>query len=429
MQQWTKVMGALALAWGGVTGVCAEAPAADPPAASLFSGRFQDFERTSGKVVGVYVPNWEPVTLIDRLPGHSVTHLLYAFLRVCGPGQLPKDEARCEGKGEHQIAAGPIDQRFDEAFQRFKARAPHVKVLASVGGWGGSDPFFHFANDAGRRARFTASVVDFLRRHPGFDGVDIDWEHPTTNGSANGVALGNPADGRGYAELMHSLRRAVDALSAETGRPYLVTTAINTNAALVDKIDYRDAAKSLDLVFMMTYDFYGPWTATAGHHTALRSRNEQAGDSVEAGLRTMLKAGVPAGKLVAGVAMYGRGFSGVTPPAAGAGFNGTKREGVYAGADGSLAYREIATRYLDRSGAARRGWHLVADGQGESWALWSPADRLYMGYDDPRGVLRKGRFAVKEGLAGVFAWELSQDNGDLLNAMNLGVGHLPLRAR
>lgn len=427
--QWTKVMGAWALAWVGVLVAQAATPvAADPPAASLFSGRFQDFERTSGKVVGVYVPNWEPVTLIDRLPSHSVTHLLYAFLRVCGPGQLPSDEPRCEGKGEHQIATGPIDKRFDEAFQRFKVRAPHVKVLASVGGWGGSDPFFHFANEAGRRARFTASVVDFLRHHPGFDGVDIDWEHPTTNGSANGVALGSPADGRGYAELMHALRKAVDALSAETGRPYLVTTAINTNAALVDKIDYRDAAKSLDLVFMMTYDFYGPWTATAGHHTALRSRDEKAGDSVEAGLRTMVKAGMPAGKLVAGVAMYGRGFTGVTPPAAGAGFNGTKREGVYAGADGSMTYREIAARYLDRSGGARRGYRLLVDPQGESWALWNPADRLYMGYDDPRGVLRKGRFAVKEGLAGVFAWELSQDNGDLLNAMNLGVGHLPLRA-
>lgn len=431
--QMTKLKGVFGLAMGlwlagaGTAAQAAPAAAGDPPAASLFSGRFLDFERTSGKVVGVYVPSWEPVTLIDRLPAHSVTHLLYAFLRVCGPGQLPKDEPRCEGKGEHQIATGPIDQQFDQAFQRFKARAPHAKVLASVGGWGGSDPFFHFANEAGRRARFAASVVDFLRKHPGFDGVDIDWEHPTTNGSANGVALGSPADGRGYAELMHTLRKAVDGLSAETGRPYLVTSAINTNAALVEKIDYRDAAKSLDLVFMMTYDFYGPWTATAGHHAALRSRGGGA-DSVEAGLRTMLKAGVPADKLVVGVAMYGRGFTGVTPPASGASFNGSKREGVYAGADGSLTYREIAARYLDRSGAARRGYRLVADAQAESWALWNPADRLYMGYDDPRGVWRKGRFAVKEGLAGVFAWELSQDNGDLLNAMNLGVGHLPLRA-
>lgn len=420
--QWMTLAAAAALSLA--TAAQAAAPP-EPPPAALFSGRFLDFERTSGKVVGVYVPQWEPPALVDKLPGHAVTHLLYAFLRVCGPGQLPKDEPRCEGKGEHALATGPIEQRFDEAFLRLKARAPHVKVLASVGGWGGSDPFFHFANEAGRRARFAASVADFLRRHPGFDGIDIDWEHPTTNGSANGVALGTPADGRGYAELMHTLRRTLDGLSAETGRPYLVTTAINPASALVDKIDYRDAAKSLDLVFMMTYDYYGPWTATAGHHTALRSRDAQADDSVAAGLRNLQKAGVPKDKLVAGVAMYGRGFTGVTPPAAGAGFNGVRREGVFAGADGSLPYREIAARYLDRSGQARPGWRLVAEPERGAWALWHPANRLYMGYDDPRGVWRKGRFVVEEGLAGIFAWELSQDNGDLLNAMNLGVGHLP----
>ncbi len=52
--------------------------------------------------------------------------------------------------------------------------------------------------------------------------------------------------------------------------------------------------------------------------------------------------------------------------------------------------------------------------------------KLMMGYDDPRAVLAKGQFVLKRGLAGIFAWELSQDNGDILNAMNLGVGHLPL---
>lgn len=410
--------------WG--VGMGTAAAAGDPPASALFSGRFMDFERSSAKVVGVYVPNWEPVALVDGLSGQNVTHLLYAFLHVCGAGQLEKDAPRCEGKGEHQLAESAIDQSFDDAFQRLKKRASHVKVLASVGGWGGSDPFFHFANDPAKRARFTASVADFLRRHPGFDGVDIDWEHPTSNGSANGVALGAPADGQGYADLMQALRKAVDTLSAETGRPYLVTSAINTTKSLVDKINYRDAAKAMDLVFMMSYDYYGPWTPKAGHHTALRAAGDGLEDSLSGGLKTMLAAGVPAAKLVAGVAMYGRGFTGVVPPSAKAtSFNGSKRDGVFAGADGSVIYRDIASRYLDKQGQGRSGYRVVYDPQGEAYALWNPATRFYLGYDDPRAVLRKGRFAVGQGLAGVFAWELSQDNGDLLNAMNLGVGHVP----
>ncbi|MGM9486444.1 glycoside hydrolase family 18 protein [Ideonella sp. YS5] len=403
-------------------GVAAAEP---PPSSALFTGRPHDFERSSDKVVGVYVPSWQPVALVDGLPGGSVTHLLYAFLRICGPGQQDKDAPACAGKSEHQLAERPIDASFDEAFARLKKRAPHVKVLASVGGWGGSDPFFHLANEPARRERFAASVAEFLRRHPAFDGVDIDWEHPTSNGSANGVALGTPADGQGYADLMRTLRKTLDALSAETGRPYLVTSAINTNAALVSKINYREAAKSLDLVFLMTYDYFGPWTAQAGHHSALRERGDGRDSSLAGGVKTMLDAGVPAAKLVAGVAMYGRGFTGVVPPAKGAGFNGVKRDGVYAGADGSVPYREIATRYLDAQGNARAGYQLVTDPAAGSWALWHPKNHLYLGYDDPRGVWLKGRFARDQGLAGVFAWELSQDNGDLLNAMNLGLGNLP----
>ncbi len=421
--------GAMRAGLGVVLGwLAAWAVAAAPPPATgpLFGGRFPPFERSGTRVVGVYVPNWEPVGLVDGLDGHLVTHLIYAFLHLCGPGQDAADAARCEGKVPGELAGAPADDRFDEAFVRLKARAPHVRVLASVGGWAHSDPFYHFANEPAGRARFAASVVGFLRGHPGFDGVDIDWEHPTSNGSANGVALGSPADGQGYADLMHTLRRALDGLAAETGRSYLLTSAVNTDAGLVARIDYREAAKALDLVFMMSYDFYGPWTPAAGHHAALRSRGD-GGDSLAGGLRALLAAGVPAAKLVAGVAMYGRGFSGVQPPAAGQGFNGRPRQGVFPGADGAMPYREIAARYLDARGRGRAGFALVHDAQAGSYALWNRHERLYLGYDDPRAVIAKGQFARQQGLAGLFAWELSQDNGDLLHAMNLGLGQRPRR--
>lgn len=394
---------------------------------ALFGSRPLAFERRGGRVVGVYVPGWEAPSLLDRLMPGSVTHVLHAFMPVCGPGQKLADPSQCNARSAFELGA-LLDVRYDAAYAQLKRRVPGVLVLASVGGWGGSDPFFHFANDAPRRAVFVASCVAFLHRHPAFDGIDIDWEHPTSNGAANGIALGSPADGAGYAELMHDLRRALDALAAETGRRYLVTSAINTTTALVQKIDYRRAAQALDLVFMMSYDYHGPWTASAGHHTRLRSGATHGDASLVAGTQTMLAAGVPARKLVAGVAMYARGFSGVTAATKPQDLDGAPREGVYPGDDGSLPYREIAANYLDAQGHARRGYTLLHDAATDSYALWNPHSRLYLGYDDPRAVLAKGRFALEQGLAGVFAWELSQDNGDLLNAMNLGVGHRAIRS-
>ncbi len=381
------------------------------------------FERTSAKVVGVYVPMWESTAVVDRIKPGSVTHLLYAFLRLCGPGQLPKDAPKCEGKKDFELTSAGVEKRFDAAFTRLKAREPQVQVLASVGGWGGSDGFFHLANDPARRAVFTASAVQFLREHPGFDGIDIDWEHPGDNGASNGVQLGSPADGQGYADLMHDLRRALDQLTAETGRPYAVTTAINTTQPVVKRINFKRAAEALDLVFMMTYDFYGSWSKVAGNHSTLRSSAPEADDSIERSVKNLEEAGVPRAKMVAGVAMYGRGFTGVDKPKTGA-----AKTGSYPGADGSATYRQIASRYLGAKGQGLNGYKAVFDAQTQAWNLFHPQHKLWMGYDDPRAVLLKGEYVRKQGLAGLFAWELSQDNGDLLNAMNLGVGHLPVKA-
>jgi len=400
----------------------APAPAASAPYA-LFGGKPLQWERSGGKVVGVYTPNWQPTALVDALQGDSVTHVVYAFLHVCGPGQLAEDAPRCVGKSDYQIATSAIDDRFNDAFARLKARAPHVKAVALVGGWGGSDPFFHIADEAAPRAAFARSAADFLRAHPAFDGIDIDWEHPTNNGAANGVQLGSPADGQGVADLMAALRGAMNTLTAENGHKYILTGAINCERVIVDKVNYRDAAKSMDYIFMMTYDFYGAWKKVIGNHAAPRASAEGAEDGLDAAIRTMTAAGVPAGKLVAGVAMYGRGFTGVAPPAPGMGFSGEPHTGTYPAPEGSSDWRELAARYVDRQGRGLHGYQVVFDARTHAWNLYNPRSRLFMGYDDPRAVVEKGRMVRDAGLAGVFAWELSQDNGDILNAMNYGVGN------
>lgn len=395
---------------------------ADVPGYPLFGGKPVEFERSANKVVGAYVPNWQPTTNLDQLPTNNLTHALYAFLRLCGPGQLKQDAPKCEGRKDFELAIGPVEGKFNAAFARQKQRAPHLKVVASVGGWGGSDPFFHLANDPARRAVFVASAQRFLREHPAFDGIDIDWEHPGSNSAVNGVALGSPADGQGYADLMTDLRRGLDVLTAETGRLYLLTTAINTTSAIVDKVNFRQAEKALDLVFMMTYDFYGGWSERTGHHSTLLSSAPDADDSLARSVKNLEAAGVPRAKMVGGVAMYGRGFTGVK--AAG---TGQARSGAYPGPEGALGYREIAGRLLDGQGRGLKGYQARFDATTQAWWLYHPKLQLLLGYDDPRAVLAKGRYVREQGLAGLFAWELSQDNGDILNAMNRGVGNQPLR--
>ncbi|XHS79695.1 glycoside hydrolase family 18 protein [Burkholderiaceae bacterium UC74_6] len=401
-------------------------------APALFTGQPLAFERAAhAPVVGAYVPSWESVGVVDAIKPGSVSHLLYAFGRICGPGQREADAKLCEGRAPYTLAAGDKEAEFDAAFVRLKAREPALKVVASVGGWAGSDPFFHLAPDAEKRAAFVASCVEFLSTHTGFDGIDIDWEHPGDNGTANGVKLGAPVDGQAYADLMTDLRSAFDALGKETGRRYLVTTAVNAGNKVVKRINFRQAARSLDLVFMMSYDYYGPWSTGSGNHTAPNESGPAADDGLNAAVRNFVMAGVPAAKLVAGVAMYGRGFAGVTKPVAGAAKTGDFPPAGIAGEAGAVTYRDIATRWLGPKGVGTAGFAARFDAATQSWSLWNAKTGDFVGYDDPRTVLIKGQYAKKAGLAGVFAWELSQDNGDILNAMNLGVGNraLPLSSR
>jgi len=349
-------------------------------------------------VVGTYILAERGVDVVEQLQPGRVTHLLYAFLLICGEGERKQEAEACKGKPNFSVAPHADQQTFSAAFQRLKARDPKVQVLGSVGGWGGSDPFFHLAATPQGRQAFVQGAVDWLRAHPVFDGLDIDWEHPGNNGASNGVQLGSKADGEYFVQLLQDLRAGLDALGREAGRHYALTVAINTTKEQLVRMPMGRAAKSLDLVFMMTYDFAGPWTRKAAHHTPLRSAKAGDDASLEASVANLKAEGVPASKLVAGVAMYGRGFEGV------------KADGSYVrpwpNEDGSVAFKNID---------ALTGMKAHFDKRTQSWALVGGGK--FVGYDDPRAVRAKVVFAKQQGLAGVFAWELSQDNGEILNAM------------
>ncbi|MBN8503677.1 MAG: glycoside hydrolase family 18 protein [Burkholderiales bacterium] len=394
---------------------------AEPP---WFGGGAREVKKGSERVVGVYVINERPVASVDALPRGSVSHVLYAFLHLCGPGQVARDAQACKGRPDYDVVPHPQHRMFDAAFVRLKQRDPAVQVLASVGGWGGSDPIFHLAASAEGRAALVASMQRFLRAHEGFDGIDIDWEHPGSNGAANGVKLGSAEDGPNFALLMKDLRAGLDVLGKERARRYALTVAVNATAEVLDRIDWSQAAPPLDLVFLMTYDFHGPWTERAGHHSPLFSSWSGADDSLAQSVAHMHRHRVPLSKLVAGVAFYGRGFAGVAEPRP-----GVARQGLFpANEDGSIFYKDIARQYLDAQGRGRGGFEARFSEAQQAWSLFDAAGQRWIGYDDPRAVAAKARFARELGLAGVFAWELSQDNGDLLNAMNRGSGHRLLKS-
>ncbi|KAG1246247.1 hypothetical protein G6F68_014722 [Rhizopus microsporus] len=49
--------------------------------------------------------------------------------------------------------------------------------------------------------------------------------------------------------------------------------------------------------------------------------------------------------------------------------------------------------------------------------LYNPTNKQYISYDDPVSLKVKVQYAADQGLAGLFAWSVDEDNGELLSVI------------
>ena len=301
-----------------------------------------------------------------------------------------------------------------------KQRYPSLKILPSIGGWTLSDPFYSFGN-ATLRARFVESVKDFVLTWKFFDGVDIDWEYP--GGYGANPNLGNAAtDGATYLLLMQELRAMLDQVELDTGRDMQLTSAIAAGYEKIGRVNYTQVQQYMDYLLVMTYDFYGAWSySVLGHMTGLYAPSWNSTDkyNTHGGIQTLVTGqSVSPSKIAVGVAMYGRGWSGVSGWKGNHHLSGTatgKVSGTYEA--GVLDYRHIASHI------ASGNWTYHWDDTAKAPYIFKAGTGDLVSYDNADSVKAKGAYVRSNSLAGLFAWEIDGDNGDILNAMHEGLGH------
>lgn len=159
---------------------------------------------------------------------------------------------------------------------------------------------------------------------------------------------------------------------------YVLTAGLPASEGILQYVDLRQVAEYLDLLNLMTYDFYGPWTKRSGHHAQLycSSTSEPSAATI---VQYVMSRGFPAKRILLGIPTYGRSFLHASGP-------GQKFRGD-GGNDGTFEYRELP----------RRGCKETVDKRACA-AMCVGGDGGFVSYDNPDTVKMKAAFCKQKGL-------------------------------
>lgn len=282
-------------------------------------------------------------------------------------------------------------KHFD-AFEAYIKKHPHITPILSIGGWG-ADGFSKAAATEDGRAAFVQDALQIMGER-GFLGVDIDWEYP---GSSDGGVKSSPHDRENYTLLLRALREGLDALTAQDGVPRILCIALSGSPWLIENLECEQIGAIVDQVCLMTYDMQMP--KLASHHTALFEAYPKA-LSADGGVRAYVGAGIPAEKILLGVAFYGHRWR-------------TKlAEPLYEKATykDTLTYTQIK-KLIEKTPAA-----MFYDEAAQ--APYYADGKVFISYDDIRSITQKRLYVREQGLLGLFAWQYGSDQaGELVHAM------------
>jgi chitinase len=136
-------------------------------------------------VIGYYAGD---ANSVDAYPIEMLTHIIFSFCHLKG------NELHVDNMNDTITIRHLVD---------LKKRNPSLKVILSIGGWGGCAPCSEvFSTDKGREE--FASSVKHLNEYFKTDGIDLDWEYPAIAGYEGHQYM--PSDKQNFTALLKTLR-------------------------------------------------------------------------------------------------------------------------------------------------------------------------------------------------------------------------------
>lgn len=329
-------------------------------------------------VIGYYSGK---TNLVDTFPIEILTHIIFSF------GHLKGDQLYFNSNDSAQIMH----------LVALKNRNPSLKVILSLGGWGGCKSCSDTFAKRKKRKHFATSTLAMLQYFKA-DGIDLDWEYPAL-ANVPGYPYA-PADKKNFTRLVIKLRQTL-------GPGYEISFAAGGfSSYILHSIDWKKVIPQVNRVNLMSYDLINGYDTITGHHTPLYSNSLQI-ESADHAIHLLDSLNVPLNKIAIGAAFYARIFEQVDSTNDGLHQHGHFLTG--------LPYRDFATRFSTDSNFT---WHFDPIAKA-SWA-YSPIRKLFATFDDPASIRLKTQYVMDKKLNGIMFWQLGEDrySNGLLNVID-----------
>ncbi|OCX52746.1 chitinase [Mucilaginibacter sp. PPCGB 2223] len=332
------------------------------------------------KVIIGYVGGYRGLIKPGMVDASKITHLNYAFVNVIANRAILSRE-RTDTVNLRNLTL-------------LRKANPRLKILISIGGWTWSGGFSDAVLSDTSRQAFAASAIAIVKRF-NLDGIDIDWEYPDQTGNGN---INRKEDKQNYTLMFAELRKQLTGLGLQLHKPMLLTTATGGFSNFLRHTEMNKASVYLDYINLMTYDYFG--NGSAIHHTNLYASKTYTGrDNADNAVSAYIAAGVPASKMVLGVAFYGRVFQ--LPDSAKKGLGDINSKHLR-----QLGYDMIRDSLLTDKAL---GFIAYRDTAAMAPYLFSNINHQFVTYDDIWSIDNKCKYVLQHQLAGVMFWEYDSD--------------------
>ena len=325
--------------------------------------------------------------------------------------ELYNSEQSVDGVADDSAQA--LKGNFNQ-LRKLKNKFPNIKVLISIGGWGGSKYFSDAALTSESREKFVNSCINtFIKGNlPAignsggegsaeglFDGIDLDWEFPISDGPED--THYNVNDRENQTALFALFRKKLNEINSNL----LLTTAVSARVWEFWKYNFNEDQNYLDWFNVMTYDFHGIMDTVTGHHTNLLSSPNDPDpfkESLDHSVKYLLDSvHVNSSKIIPGAAFYGKNWVHVD----------AKNNGLFQHAENSEDREYLhLNNFMDTLEIYNNGYNLFWDDISLAPWLYHKDKKIFWTYDDVRSVSLKAHYVDAYNLRGLMFWEISGDD-------------------